>query len=215
MKQAEQRRLRLELEGINSRINDVRRKYDRQLQRVADRREVIDANKAECALEEATLEREKQTLESDIAQSLEMRKSLKQWCGTLDSDIAVAELMRMTCGEAETFSASVSPLMDTEVVRLKAAEAKADDALAVALAAQAETKSRLDLLSDELRELDERIPKLEAEKKAHAAGAVLCSFLCLFFHRQYVLFFFFFSFFAAKRFKEAAAGDFCSLILAL
>ena len=32
MKQAEQRRLRLELEGINSRINDVRRKYDRQLQ---------------------------------------------------------------------------------------------------------------------------------------------------------------------------------------
>ena len=129
------------------------------MQRVADRREVIEANKAECAQEEAVLEREKQTLESDISQSLAVRKSLKQWCGILDSDIAVAALVRMTCSESEIVSVSASPEIDSEVVRLKAAEAEADNALAAALAAQAESKAQLDLLTGELRELEERIPK--------------------------------------------------------
>lgn len=179
MKQAEHRRLRLELEGIDSRINDVRRKYDRQLQRIQDRTEAIESNKLECELEHEMAVTERDRFNADVIAKTKSCEDLRNWLGCLGEELNIASsIVKATFCKSEVLSSFTAKSLSSTQQSLKHKLASADAELSQAKTNLTDISTKMDLLVTESRDLSDKIPALEAEKKAHAA---------------------------AKRFKEAAS----------
>ena len=189
-KRDEARAAHAELSAAEGAIGDVRRRYDRQLQRIADRRAALDGTSAECEAEAAAMRAERQRLAAEAAAAEAEEQRAAAWRRGLGAELAVGALLGAALDQAPGWrdgastgavgGAEADPSLQASVdPALRLAVSEAAQALAQAQAEAGEMQAVLDLLGAEARELEDRAPKVEAEKKAHAA---------------------------ARRFKEAAAS---------
>ena len=177
-KRAEERRLKLDVAEVDATISEVRRKYERQLARIANRMKAIEKNKAECASERRTFSRERESHDAKSRAVAEMVDKVENWSLYAEYELVNAEALRDSLQKAGLQGASAK---DSEGAtgRLRAALVAAEAALKKASSEQRDSLAKLHALTAEGADIDEKLPKLEAEKKAHAA---------------------------AKRFKEAATA---------
>jgi hypothetical protein len=190
-KVAARAQLTAELDLVDSKIGEVRKKYERQLNRIFDRKAIVQQSKDECLQEEASVMRDKSQLETQAKEGKASLHSLRDWTSTLEADIFVAETLLSNLSTSSnkagkdaggsSLIASISTLessSDPEVEKLVHTEEALSNRLADQRASVVEQQAQREDLLAESRRIAETIPKLDAEKKQHASS---------------------------KRFKEAAA----------
>lgn len=188
LKQAEKFTLSANLQDVDGKIGEVRKKYDRQLQRICDRRSDLQKSKSECQKEEDVVLQEQAALEAQVAMNRSNGDQAKEWSRCLEEDGAVVNSFLKSLTTIKSTStceiASIRSLessdgdMDIEEIRRNS-----EAILYLRGKKQAsanEFQVRRDSLMLESKRFGEQMPQLENEKKAHAA---------------------------AKRFKEAAAAS--------
>ena len=160
------------LEISEGKINDVRRKYERQLQRIQTRREDVEKTCFECQEERSLLTVATALHEDAVVETRSMQTKLVGWLETMDNEAVVADLF---AGVLESFGVeyeSPSPTKDDsenmEHIAVQEEVNKCCGALEATITARQNCIDRIELLRAELREIGDKIPKLEAEKKAHA-----------------------------------------------
>lgn len=188
LKLAAQLLLSSDLKQVDGKIGEVRKKYDRQLQRISDRQEALQQSKAECLDEESAVLREQALLEAQAADSKTSKQQSSLWACSLAADVEIAEVL------LSRLKSSSGGSGDTQIASIGATEAAADDASSAELkrnqeailyllnkkrALITELHAHRDSLICESKRLADLLPVFDAEKKACAAG---------------------------KRFKEAAAA---------
>lgn len=96
IKRMEHTKLRGELRMYDSRVVEVRKKYDRQLQRIHDRRSAVNSAKHECEVEETQALMERQTYEERVKVAQQDVARLREWCCRLDAELPIIELVNMS-----------------------------------------------------------------------------------------------------------------------
>lgn len=189
-KMAEQKQLSNELDHVDGRIGEVRKKYDRQLQRIVDRQCALEQSKRECLQEESAVLLEQRAMEKQVQDSKNSSSSAALWTQALESDVTVADalLRNLTPSKAPSAPSDGSALASISRVEGTPEDASTQElrrnleAISFLLgkknALVGDLQTQRDGLLAESRRVGELMPKLETEKKAHAAN---------------------------KRFKEAAA----------
>ena len=191
-KKEEQARLQIELQEVDVKINSVRKKYDRQLRRGHDRRAEHALMRSEIQEDENRARRIKQEKETEISSEMGSLVRSQQMASTINTDVEIAHLFveHVSSEALNTANDSLLAVLSysgTDLER-RARSSSSFEANSLAAAQTAWSHAQeehgllevqLQVLQAEARTLSERVPKLEAEKKSHAAG---------------------------KRFKEAAAA---------
>jgi predicted nucleic acid-binding Zn-ribbon protein len=188
-KEKEKGGLTRDLEAVEGKIGEVRKKYDRQLQRIADRQAALQQSKEECLGEERAVLRDQDALQAQTEKERGTATAVRAWTQRIQSDVTLVDdllqnLAPSTASGAHkgALIATISSVGESEVDPAADALRKNLDAIVFLsgkkTAAVSELTVQRDFLLLESRRLGDNIPLLEAEKKAHAAS---------------------------KRFKEAAA----------
>ena len=187
LKLAAQQQLARDLDLVDGKIGEVRKKYDRQLQRISDRQHALQQSKAECLEEESAVLAEQAAMEAQAAEHLRKKQEATAWATSLVADIQVADVLldklkpsgALTNAQIATISPLETATEDATTTELK----RSMDAISYLLNKKrlqtTELHSQRDDLVSESRRLADLALVLDAEKKSHAA---------------------------AKRFKEAAAA---------
>lgn len=191
-KKEERARLQTELEEVDVKIHNVRKKYERQLRRGNDRRAEHVLMRSEIQEDENRALRSKQEKETDISSQMGVLVRSQQIASTIITDVEIAQLFVGHISSEALNTANDSLLVvlscsGSDLARRSRSSSSSDgNSLAAAQTAWSNAQQEHGLLEVELQDLEtearalsERLPKLEAEKKSHAAG---------------------------KRFKEAAAA---------
>lgn len=172
-KREEEKKLKVEMNAIQSKVFEVRKKYDRQLKNIKERKEVIEINKYECQKEKSLLDNERASLDKDIQRVSTLIEEMDMHEKSVSFDMQIIEILQQIQNHSEI--SERAPSMNEE---FKLALTEASMAISDAINQQTALTKKVELLGLENKDVDDRIPKLESEKKAHAA---------------------------AKRFKEAAS----------
>ena len=77
-RKAEEARLNKELITVESRLGEVRRKYDRQLQRLQDRKESLRETQNECTQEEAELQIQQRAYDNRVSETKQNIRKMKR-----------------------------------------------------------------------------------------------------------------------------------------
>lgn len=187
LKVSAQQLLAADLDRVDGKIGEVRKKYDRQLQRIADRQIALQSSKAECLEEESAVLREQQVLETQAAEASKIKLTAAAWATSLETDLQISDVMlsklKAATGGLEGYSMASLCSVDAAVEGAATVELRRNlEAISYLLHKKrvllAELQLQRDKLVVESRRLADLLPVYEAEKKAHAS---------------------------AKRFKEAAA----------
>jgi chromosome segregation ATPase len=184
-KMAERSSLSADLDQVEGRIGEVRKKYDRQLHRIADRQAALRQSKQECLQEEGAVLADQAALCAQSAKDNEAAQQVLEWAVALELDTTVLDAFLANLSATAQSASQIASISSLEAAGGDdGAEALRKNLEAILFlttkkhAVVGELRARCDALLTESRRLGEQIPQLEAEKKAHAA---------------------------AKRFKEAAA----------
>lgn len=172
-KREEEKKLKVEMNAIQSKVFEVRKKYDRQLKNIKERKEVIEINKYECQKEKSLLDNERASLDKDIQRVSTLIEEMDMHEKSVSFDMQIIEILQQI--QNHSVISERAPAMNEE---FKLALTEASMAISDAINQQTALTKKVELLGLENKDIDDRIPKLESEKKAHAA---------------------------AKRFKEAAS----------
>ncbi|CAN0373384.1 unnamed protein product, partial [Ectocarpus fasciculatus] len=181
-KKADEAEIRNELTKTEISISEVRRKYERQLQRIYDRRTAAVKAQEECSQEVLMIQRERDALELSLADHDRMDSENSVWLQVTEVQIRAVSEFSATM-EAVLKLNNDAPVQkensqDSRITDLKSTLRHCEAALATSFAALEQVKARKVHLAEECDDIINKLPLLESEKKAHAA---------------------------AKRFKEAAS----------
>eukprot|EP01038_Epipyxis_sp_PR26KG_P010494 gene10494-14105_t len=194
LKRNEETRLLKDVQLIDSRINEVKKKYDRQLSRIQDRKEALNITKEECLQEESLLKSEQDSFQNEQKNALHDSMGITKFIKGMEIDLSVLEIVGgLNLKENKEQMTSVICLLlendnnvfienengnDSELIRLT-------ETMHSIIAELQHLNTSVKDLDDEVENclyetkvILENIPKLEIDKKSHAT---------------------------AKRFKEAAA----------
>jgi hypothetical protein len=190
-KRQEETGLMFDLTQVEGKIGDVRKKYERQLQRIQDRSQALAATKYECLEEEHALVKEYEVFSLRIRELLEAREVMAHWTSAVKNNLSVLlafmedinrndELLESHQRTILTLVSAISSCDSTDS-QYSDLQRSLDEHHVLLLGAQNALEgleSQMTALTTESRSISEQIPKLEVEKKTHASS---------------------------KRFKEAAA----------
>jgi len=178
LKREEEKKLKIEMTSIQGKVLEIRKKYDRQLKNIKERKDVIETNKYECQKEKNLLDKERASLDKDIEHTSKLIEEMNVSKESVDYDIQIIGILQKAqnsnLGSISTTADKATGVYD----EFKRALSEASIMLSDAIVAQSALTKKIESLGAENKDIDDKIPKLETEKKAHAA---------------------------AKRFKEAAA----------
>lgn len=172
-KRAEERKCRLELGSVEAKIGDVNRKYERQLQRISDRRTDIIKNKAECMKEAEALLIEKRNYQKDAEVVDNLSELIKDWRDSISNTVEVTNILDKIMHH--NAAPDCSPRNDPggskdDFQRLYQSFRAADDHFTKCVSEQRNLVNKLTEFTDEINDIDDKLPKFENEKKAHAAA---------------------------------------------
>jgi hypothetical protein len=170
-KKAEEIELRDELKKTDTGITEVRRKYERQLQRIHDRKNAVAAARDECAKEVLTIHNQRSVLDVELAEFNASETASVQWSEISGKDVHhVAEFVNVM-NEVLRMDSTSGPTLtsDSQTSELRVHVSEASTALAAATAELVAAESKVTILVLETQEITEKLPLLENEKKNHAA----------------------------------------------
>jgi hypothetical protein len=171
-KRAEARQVRESLEEVEDRIGDVRKKYDRQLVRIADRRNALNKALSECIKEETSFNAQRDLYEDHKRQLQLTLRRVRNWCLVVDAESSNADIVKAVVSSSplDEILFAATPTGTDSGNQLVEAVVGAE----VALAGLTQTKSSIihkqQQLVAEAGLIDSRVPVLENEKKEHAVS---------------------------------------------
>ncbi len=173
---------------LDAQIDSVRSNFDRQLSLLQERRARVNTASAECKQDAHDIANGEDLLRAESERLQQLRAQSDAWNAALTADVTLASMLQAAELLLPSSSdGSVSDTKDTsEMTKGSQATVQLQEALGLAslqlaTATQLE-KSHMDALAaleTESRDIEDRLPKIEVEKKGHAT---------------------------ARRFKEAAAA---------
>lgn len=178
-KRQQEKDLKSDLAVVETKIGEVRKKYDRRLQRIHERVVDLNSDSQACKREEDAIQQMRLSYEADRDKFAKTEADIDRWLESVQSEIDVASELRSTLDFVrKPVAATKDPEAEAALVTLKQSVVKADAALNNSITALRGVHDKIGQLTDEDSDITEKIPILESEKKAHATN---------------------------KRFKEAAA----------
>ena len=176
-KKAEEIELRSELKSTEAGITDVRRKYERQLQRLYDRKTAVTAAQNECSKEALAIAKDRQQVEHINLDFKRTKSEIDTWLnGTSEEVMAVVEfleIMKTSIDSSGTHprdsnnSAGDSEGSE-ETILLQRHVSACTASLAEASLELVKSEALWDALQAESKDIVEKLPLLEADKKSHA-----------------------------------------------
>lgn len=156
--------LKTEIVDMDVKINDVRKKYERQLQRIHDRKEAIDSAKVDCLNDVKLISAERLKFDAESKNIQDTYSKMKSWCIGVDSEIAITELVKQTLA----LDIQICELDDADDLKIEVASAEAS--LLSAHNSEIELEDQIKRDTSEVAAISARIPILESEKKDHAVA---------------------------------------------
>ena len=165
---------------VSSKLHDSHKKYDRQLQRLADRRVTLFESKNECLSEELALLQERQDITDQERRETDKKQSLLLWVSTLDASVKAAEVFHSKMISRVNASPTAEPLIasmpslqslesDDQYI-LDASLLEATDALSNAQEEVIRIERQGEQVLSSIKLIFDQIPKLEVDKKQHASN---------------------------------------------
>ena len=171
LKQQEQKMLEMNLLVAEGKIREVRKKFDRQLQRIADRSMTIRAAREECHMDEEAIQAERVHYASEKEKLNVMEKRIADQIQQMEREKDVAENLKTTFDEVLMDISNKKPSSDDEdTARLRESVVAQETQLEKAIAALEATRASITTLNEEEDDIKDKIPALETEKKAHASN---------------------------------------------
>lgn len=165
---------------VSNKLHDSHKKYDRQLQRLSDRRSTLLESKNECLSEELALLQERQDITDQERRETDKKQSLLLWVSTLDASIKVAEVFHSKMISRVNASPTAEPLIasmpslqslesDDQCI-LDASLQEATEVLSIAQEEVLRVERQGEQVLISIKLIFDQIPKLEADKKQHASN---------------------------------------------
>lgn len=165
---------------VSSKLHDSHKKYDRQLQRLADRRVTLFESKNECLSEELALLQERQDITDQERRETDKKQSLLLWVSSLDACVKAAEVFHSKMISRVNASPTAEPLIasmpslqslesDDQYI-LDASLLEATDALSNAQEEVIRIERQGEQVLSSIKLIFDQIPKLEVDKKQHASN---------------------------------------------
>lgn len=171
-KREEERELQTEIETLDVRVREVRKKYDRQLIRLEDRQVVLEKSKTECAQEERALAEERSMYEREVSEQTKVIDHIGKWIKAVNVEDIVLTKIKNALSEQDSVDATVmsEATPTTNLTELRAKCSEMNSLIQQSLNEKDALELHIGHLQEEESDLNERLPKLEIEKKAHAAA---------------------------------------------
>jgi chromosome segregation ATPase len=182
MKRREELELKSELLVVEEKIGVVRKKYDRRLQRIHDRVIDLTSDSEACRKEEEVIQEQRRLFLEDKSFVEKTEKDVDSWLLWMEGEIEITarlktalENIRSQQEQEPSAGAAPSPAATggdghDELVMLKEKVSLAENEVNVATALVKSAQELVGKLMDEDAEIAEKLPQLEAEKKAHASN---------------------------------------------
>lgn len=183
-KRREELELKNELGVVEEKIGVVRKKYDRRLQRIHDRVIDLTSDSEACRKEEEVIQEQRRLFLEDKSLVEKTEKDIDSWLLWMEGEIEITSKLKTALEnirshqEQETSdsmpssaSATVAGVDDhNELVVLKEQVSIAENEVNIAMSLVKSAQELVGKLMDEDADIAEKLPQLEAEKKAHASN---------------------------------------------
>lgn len=180
---AERDSINVELEETDAKISTARAKFERQLQRLEQRDAMVKASAADCDAELGALDKEKAAIETAAveAKSMAAQRSRVADAASVELDVArrlaaAASVWQQEPSQEQADDkdgenpADDDASLEAELQALRVTVAEAEETAHEATGNRRELESKRTALLAERASIDERIPQLEASKKAAASA---------------------------------------------
>ena len=167
---------KLLLENINSldaRVKEVRRKYERQLTRIEDRQSTLSKSKSECDHESSTIKVERDRYFTHLHLQTVVIEHLDKWMKAVSLEMVVLVKVKNVLFDSKNMKhAAISSLEaeETDLVSTRKDCSTVNSSILKALSEKSCLQLTIEHLEVEERELNDKLPKLESEKKSHASA---------------------------------------------
>jgi hypothetical protein len=169
LKKAEGNRILNEIKTVDVRIGEVHKKYDRQLTRITERKKVLEENKSECLLEETTISKDRNNLNDNIKEMSELSDNLTIWFSMIQSEVNIVTKLINT-RKNNSFQPSLSGTdINSSFDELNKEVTLSESKLLAAQIEERELINKIETINIEVKELDEKIVKMDNEKKNYAS----------------------------------------------
>ena len=172
-KRQQEKDLKRDLAIVDNKIDEVRKKYDRRLQRIHERVVDLTSDSDACRKEEDSIRQQRAEFEADRNHIESTRDDIADWIDFIQLEIDVTSSLRATLEEVRNkklSDGSSTGDSSVDLNSLKESVSLADISLQNALASLKSVQSGIVALTSEDAEINDKIPLLEAEKKSHAAN---------------------------------------------
>ena len=162
---------------LDVQIDSVRSGFERQLVLLKDRRTRIEHTREECSNDEADIARGESQLDAEALRLAGLREDSDAWSTALAGELALAKVVQAAdllapgAAPAPADDGSADPERSQNgTAALHEELAEASMQLGLALQEEQKHADNLLALETEGKDIDDRLPKIETEKKAHAAA---------------------------------------------
>jgi hypothetical protein len=173
-KKEEEKRIRSELVLTESKIDEVRKKYERQLQRIYDRSSAIASAKNECLKEESSIRKDREVFNAREEGINSIRYDIENWLLNMKQELDMTGTIQdVLAGLNSNDEVEVLPTVSVDTSNINALQHEvliAEDVYFVSQTSLKAAKDRVEALRNEDAEISEKIPQLETEKKSHASN---------------------------------------------
>jgi hypothetical protein len=175
-KKAEELELREDLKATSAGITDVRRKYERQLQRIYDRRVAVDAAYSECKIECETIRKEREQLEGALLEFDISKREVDNWVRHTTDEIECCSEFLDFLNSLASLPTSLSQGIDAQsekasrLIELRQIVADSVNDVSRAYEESTKTENLLQALAAEAEAISVKLPLLEQDKKAYASS---------------------------------------------
>lgn len=172
-KRIQENELKKNLGVVETKIEAVRKKYERRLQRIHERVVDLTSDSEACRKEEDSIRQQRAEFEADKSHIEATRNSVADWIDFIQVEIDVTSSLRTTLDEVRSGSratAAGTKSGDNDLNRLKEHVSSAEISLHNSLAALKAVQDGISALTKEDADINEKIPLLESEKKSHATN---------------------------------------------
>jgi chromosome segregation ATPase len=166
-----EKELKTQLSVVEDKISTVRMKYDRRLQRIHDRVMDLTGDGEACKKEQAVIRTQRQAYNDDRTVVTHTEREVELWLSTMKSEVDIATSMKSALEELNPFNASTGSVESSlSVAPLKERVAECHSELNQSTSTLQEIQNSIAALVSEDQDISEKLPILEAEKKAHATA---------------------------------------------
>lgn len=174
--QESRRRLMTELDTLNVRVTDVRKKYERQLNRIAERIRAVEAVRRECEAEDAAIAKDRATFGDKRRKAREQVEQSEQLSATFSSKYQILQIVEtaLTTNITSNTQRQGAQSLENRLTRDNAAELLQIEAMEAGKEnTEYDRRIRnltltLEIQEKDIVEAEALLPRMEQDKKYHA-----------------------------------------------